>query len=288
MKQRPGKPPKRGPKKSLLRAASKAALLAAGTGGSTAPRNASQIGKTIPIVGIGASAGGLEAFTQLLRALPPDTGMAFVFVQHLEARHESMLTKLLAKSTEMPIAEVEQGMLVQPNHVYVIPPNADIDVMNGALNLVVRKDRAGRHMPIDSFFQSLAEHRGARAIGVILSGTASDGTLGLKAIKAQGGITFAQEPESAKYDGMPRSAIAAGCIDFVLPPEGVARHFRRSVGIPTSGCRSKKFFFRHRSRSLNECSSCCEPLREWISGTTRNPPSNGASPAAWHCRRSNH
>ena len=180
-----------------------------------------------PIVGIGASAGGLEAFTQLLRALPQDTGMAFVLVQHLEARHESMLTKLLAGVTPMSVAEVRQGMQVQPNHMYVIPPNADITVANGVLQLIRREAPAGRHMPIDHFFRSLAEDQGGRAIGVILSGTAADGTLGLKAIKAEGGITFAQEPESAKYDGMPRSAIAAGCVDFVLPPERIAKELSR-------------------------------------------------------------
>jgi two-component system CheB/CheR fusion protein len=175
-----------------------------------------------PIVGVGASAGGLEAFTQLLQALPPDTGMAFVLVQHLEARHESILARLLSGVTQMAIAEVKQGMRVQPSHVYVIPPNADITIEQGVLQLVRRRAPAGFHMPIDHFFRSLAEDQGARAIGVILSGTASDGTLGMKAIKAGGGVTFAQEPGSAKYDGMPRNAITAGCIDFVLTPESIA------------------------------------------------------------------
>ena len=180
-----------------------------------------------PIVGIGASAGGLEAFTQLLRALSPDTGMAFVLVQHLEARHGSMLTRLLAAVTPMAVAEAEQGAQLQPDHIYVIPPNADITVVSGILHLNRREAPAGRHMPIDHFFRSLAEDQRARAIGVILSGTAADGTLGLKAIKAGGGITLAQTPESAKYDGMPRSAIAAGCVDFVLPPEGIAKEISR-------------------------------------------------------------
>jgi two-component system CheB/CheR fusion protein len=175
-----------------------------------------------PIVGVGASAGGLEAFTQLLQAVPVDTGIAFVLVQHLDARHESMLTKLLSRATGMAIAEVKQGMRVRPSYVYVIPPNADITIVKGVLQLVRRTAPAGLHMPIDHFFCSLAEDQGARAIGVILSGTASDGTLGLKAIKAEGGVTFVQEPESAKYDGMPRSAIATGCVDFVLTPERIA------------------------------------------------------------------
>jgi len=187
------------------------------------------------IVGIGASAGGLEAIKQLLQALSPDTGMAFVYVQHLEARHESMLTKLLASATKMPIAEVRQGARVQPNHVYVIPPNADIRISRGVLQAVRRKAPREHHLPIDDFFRSLAQDQGARAIGVILSGTASDGTLGLKAIKVEGGITFAQEPETAKFDGMPTNAISAGCVDFVLPPERIAREIIRISRHPYVG-----------------------------------------------------
>lgn len=178
--------------------------------------------KPVAVVGIGASAGGLEAIKQLLQSLPATTGMAFVFVQHLEARHESMLTSILSNSTEMPIAEIKDGTPVAPNHVYVIPPNADIRLVDGVLHVFGRKAPRGRHLPIDDFFQSLAEDQGAKAIGVILSGTASDGTLGLRAIKSDGGITFAQEPETAKFDGMPANAIAAGCVDFVLPPNRIA------------------------------------------------------------------
>ena len=179
-------------------------------------------GEPMAIVGIGASAGGLEAITQLLHALPPDTGMAFVYVQHLEARHESILTKLLASSTQMPVADVKQGARVQPNHVYVIPPNTDIRISGGVLQAARRKGGVDHHLPIDDFFRSLAQDQGTRAVGVILSGTASDGTLGLKAIKVEGGITFAQEPETAKFDGMPTNAISAGCVDFVLPPDRIA------------------------------------------------------------------
>jgi two-component system, chemotaxis family, CheB/CheR fusion protein len=180
-------------------------------------------GKTFPIVGIGASAGGLEAFTQLLTALPLDTGMAFVLVQHLEAKHESLLARLLSKATQMPVTEVRQGTRVEPNHVYVIPANADLILGDGALRIMRRKTSASPHLPIDHFFRTLAESQGPRAVGVILSGTATDGTLGLKAIKLAGGTTFAQEPRSAKFDGMPKSAILAGCVDFVLRPERIAR-----------------------------------------------------------------
>jgi PAS domain S-box-containing protein len=187
------------------------------------------------IVGIGASAGGLEAFTQLLQALPPDTGMAFVFVQHLEARHESMLSKLLSTSTEMPIAEVKQGNRAEPNHVYVIPPNADIRIAKGILQVMRRRAPKGHHLPIDHFFRTLAADQGARAIGIILSGTASDGTLGLRAIKVEGGITFAQEPDTAKFDGMPTNAITAGCVDFILPPERIAAELARISRHPYVG-----------------------------------------------------
>src|SRR5438552_18081613 len=180
-----------------------------------------------PIVGVGASAGGLEAFTQLLRALGPGTGMAYVLVQHLDPSHESALTELLAKATEMPVRQVTDATPVEPNHVYVIPPNVDMIISQGILRLTARTETRGYHMPIDRFLRSLAEDQGSNAIGVILSGTASDGTLGLAATKAEGGITFAQDEKSAKFDGMPQSAIAAGCVDFVLPPEAIGRKLER-------------------------------------------------------------
>jgi two-component system, chemotaxis family, CheB/CheR fusion protein len=188
-----------------------------------------------PIVGIGASAGGLEAFTKVLGALSTDTGMAFVLVQHLEPKHESALTAILSKATEMPVREVKEGMHVEANHVYVIPANSDMSVLDGLLHIAGRTAPPGRHLPIDYFFSSLAESRGPRAIGVVLSGTASDGTAGIKAIKAAGGVTFAQEPESARFDGMPRSAIASGCVDFVLTPERIAAELARLVQHPFLG-----------------------------------------------------
>ncbi len=179
------------------------------------------------IVGVGASAGGLEAFTQLLKALPSRTGMAYVLVQHLDPTHESALTEILAKTTEMPVSQVTDATPVEPNHVYVIPPNVDMIISQGILRLTARTETRGRHMPIDRFLRSLAEDQRSNAIGVILSGTASDGTLGLAAIKAEGGITFAQDEKSAKYDGMPQSALAAGCVDLVLPPDGIAEELAR-------------------------------------------------------------
>src|SRR5205085_1210127 len=185
-----------------------------------------------PIVGVGASAGGLEAFTQLLKALGPGSGMAYVLVQHLDPSHESALTELLAKATEMPVRQVTDATPVEPNHVYVIPPNVDMIISQGILRLTARTETRGYHMPIDRFLRSLAEDQGSNAIGVILSGTASDGTLGLAATKAEGGITFAQDEKSAKYDGMPRSAVAAGCVDFVLSPKKIAQELGRIASNP--------------------------------------------------------
>jgi two-component system CheB/CheR fusion protein len=182
---------------------------------------------SFPIVGIGASAGGLEAFRELLRALPADAGMAYVVVQHLDPSHESLLPDLLARATRMPVHQAREGLEVCVGQVYVIAPNTDMTLSQGALQLVPRTQARGQHLSIDTFLRSLAASRGARALGVILSGTAADGTLGLQAIKAVGGITFAQDPTSAQFDGMPQSAIAAGCVDFVGSPQDIARELTR-------------------------------------------------------------
>jgi len=178
---------------------------------------------SFPIVGIGASAGGLEAFSELLRYLPEKTGMAFVLVQHLDPKHGSALQEILSRTTKIPVTEVSQGVVVEPDHAYVIPANTNLTIKNGMLQLGSRVVTHGQHMPINDFFRSLAESAGQQAIGVILSGTASDGTEGCRAIKAAGGITFAQDAESAKYDSMPRNAVNAGCIDFILSPKDIAR-----------------------------------------------------------------
>ena len=182
--------------------------------------------RSFPIVGIGASAGGLDAFKQLLQALSADTGMAFVLVQHLAPTHVSMLADILACSTTMPVVEVKDEPPVLANHVYVIPPNRTMVMTDGHLRLLPREEGRGLHRPIDAFFRSLAEQDSHQAVGVILSGTGTDGTLGLAAIKAEGGITFAQDG-TAQQDGMPRNAIAAGYADFVLPPEQIAAELAR-------------------------------------------------------------
>ncbi len=180
----------------------------------------------IPIVAIGASAGGLDAFTQLLRALPGDTGLAFVLIQHLDPTHPSMLVDILSRATVMPIDEAGNHMRVEANHVYVIPPGVTMSMAEGMLQLSPRTEPRGHHRPIDDFLRSLAEAQGHRSIGVILSGTATDGTLGLEAIKAEGGITFAQD-DTAQHKSMPHSAVAAGCVDFVLPPSQIAQEIAR-------------------------------------------------------------
>ncbi|MEX2207781.1 MAG: chemotaxis protein CheB [Myxococcota bacterium] len=179
------------------------------------------------IVGVGASAGGLEAYSQLLAALPSDTGMAFVLLQHLDPTHESALVGLLARFTRMPIVEATQGLAVERDHVYVIPPNATLTIAGRALQLGPRSTERVPHLPIDHFLQSLAEDQKACAIGVILSGSGTDGTRGLEEIKAEGGITFAQQPESAKHPSMPQSAVRSGCVDRVLPVAEIASELAR-------------------------------------------------------------
>ena len=184
------------------------------------------------IAAIGASAGGIEAFSELIRNLPPDTGMAFVLIQHLDPKHQSILTELVSRETTMRVAEVKNGMMVEPNNVYVIPPNATMSIFQHALQLSPREELRGQHMVVDHFMRSLAEDQRNKAIGVILSGSGSDGTLGMSEIQAHGGVTFAQDETSAKYDGMPRSAIAAGSVDYVLPPKGIALELARIANHP--------------------------------------------------------
>jgi len=170
-----------------------------------------------PVVGIGASAGGLEAFEAFFRACPADTGMAFVLVPHLDPGHASFLTEILQRSTAMPVVEAMDQLAVESNHVYVIPPNREMAILHGVLQLSVPEQARGQRMPIDAFLRSLAEDQAERAIGIILSGTAADGTLGLRAILGAGGVCMVQEPSTAKYDGMPQSAIGAGYPPVTTP-----------------------------------------------------------------------
>ncbi len=180
-----------------------------------------------PIVAIGGSAGGLEAFRQLFAHLPADTGLAFIVIQHLDPERPSMLASVLASDIRMPVVEVAEGMRIEPNRVYVIPSDADLSIRSGVLGLVPRQQTGKLHLPIDSFFRALAEDQPGRAIGVVVSGAGSDGTEGLRAIKAAGGITLVQDPSSAQFRSMPESAIAAGVVDFRAAPEVIAQELVR-------------------------------------------------------------
>jgi two-component system CheB/CheR fusion protein len=172
-----------------------------------------------PIVGIGASAGGLEAFECFFRACPADIGMAFVLVPHLDPDHQSLLTEILQRCTAMPVAQALDQTCVEPNHIYIIPPNREMGILNGVLQLSLPDHARGQRMPINDFLRALAEDQAEYAIGIILSGTASDGTLGLRAILGVGGVCMVQEPDTAKFDSMPQSAINAGYATHILPVE---------------------------------------------------------------------
>ena len=184
-----------------------------------------------PVVALGASAGGLDTFRKLFDALPASNGMAFVLIQHLDPKHESMMVDLLAGHTPMKVLQAADGMPLERDHVYLIPPGAYLAIRDGALRLSKPLERHGARMPFDFFLRSLAEECGERAICAILSGTGTDGSLGLKAVKEKGGLVIVQDPQEAAFDGMPRSAIDTGGADLVLPvakiPQALARYSRQ-------------------------------------------------------------
>ncbi|MEY8690022.1 MAG: chemotaxis protein CheB [Leptothrix sp. (in: b-proteobacteria)] len=175
------------------------------------------------IVGIGASAGGLEAFEQFLRAMPADSGLGLVLIQHLDPSHESLLVDILQRATTMPVVQALDQMPVLPDRVHVIPPNRDLAIRHGVLNVTLPVAPHGLRMPIDAFLRSLAEDQGDAAAGIVLSGTGTDGTLGLRAIFGAGGLCLVQSPANAKYGGMPASAISAGYANQVLDVEKMPR-----------------------------------------------------------------
>ena len=183
------------------------------------------------VVGIGASAGGLEALQQFLTFLPSDTGMAFVIIQHLSPDHKSLLVDILGKYTAMPVTEAEDGMRVERNHIYLLPPKYNIEIISDTLYLSEYNHSHINH-PIDIFFRSLANAYENKAVAVILSGTGSDGTNGIRSIKENNGMIIVQTPDSAKFDGMPRNAISTGFVDLVLNPDAIARemsHIAKSM-----------------------------------------------------------
>jgi two-component system, chemotaxis family, CheB/CheR fusion protein len=198
---------------------------------------------TLPffVVGLGASAGGIEALLRFLEAMPADNGMAFVIVLHLSPKHESNVAHILQEKTRMPVLQVTETVAIEPNHVYIIPPTKDLLMNDGSLQVVSAARPRGRHVAIDVFFRTLAEVHRDRAVGVILSGAGSDGTVGIARIKEKGGITFAQAPDDAEHDSMPRCAIQAGMVDLVLPvvemPQKLIELFRNatSLQLPAAG-----------------------------------------------------
>jgi len=187
---------------------------------------------TFPIVGIGSSAGGLEALEQFLGHVPERSGMAFVIVQHLDPTHKGIMSELLQRVTSMQVRQVKDRTQVKPDCVYVIPPNKDMSVLHGVLHLFPPSAPRGLRLAIDFFFRSLALDQEEHSIGVILSGMGSDGTLGLRAIKEKAGVVLVQEPGTAKFDGMPRSAVDAGLADIVAPaeelPEKILAYLKRT------------------------------------------------------------
>ncbi len=184
------------------------------------------------IVGIGASAGGLEAIEAFFKKMPANSGLAFVVVQHLSPDYKSLMVELLSKHTEMPVNRIEDGVLVKENNIYLLPPRKNLSSFHGRLLLTEQDHSEGLNLPIDIFFRSLAEDMGEFAISVVLSGTGSDGTRGIRAIKERGGMVMVQDDETAKFDGMPKNAIATGLADFILSPDEMPKQLLSFVKHP--------------------------------------------------------
>jgi len=215
-------------------------------GKKTSPKLQKRHMMSFPIVAIGASAGGTEAFIEFLKYLPADANMAYVFIMHLAPGHESVLDQLISRATKIPVVRIKDNLTVKPSHLYVIPEDKDIAIKDGVLKLMPRLKVKGQHMPINLFFRSLAKDQDGNAIGIILSGTGSDGTEGLKELKACGGITFAQDDKTARHPEMVCNAIAAGCVDFVMTPQKLAGELDKIsrhpyVQVPPSMVLEKEF-----------------------------------------------
>ncbi|MBL8842796.1 MAG: PAS domain-containing protein [Planctomycetes bacterium] len=208
------------------------------------------------VVGIGASTGGLEAFSQLLVALPPDTGMTFVLVQHLAPKLKSLLAELLALKTALPVVQAEDGMVLRRDHVVVIPPDTELTMTPGRLHLAARPRGPAQHLPIDAFFRSLAHGTDSRCVAIVLSGAAADGAQGLREVKAAGGITIAQDPASARCAAMPHAAIATGAVDRVLAPAAIAVELARIAKLPATAPQPRP----RRPRSASGAEVTAEPL----------------------------
>ena len=233
-----------------------------------------------PIVGIGASAGGLEALKLFLSHVPVNSGMAFVIVQHLDPKRKGMLVEILQRNTPMPVEQVKDRTRVKPNCVYVIPPNKEMSILHGILHLLEPVSAHGLRLPINYFFHSLAEDQNERSIGVILSGMGSDGSLGLRAIHEKAGLTCVQEPQSAKFDGIPRSAIEDGLVDVVAAAEALPSRIIDSLLHPHMANKPGHVVADEDHSGLEKWSFCCVRRRTAIFRCTKKRPciagSNGA------------
>ena len=241
-----------------------------------------------PVVGIGASAGGLDACRKLVGAIPAGNGMAFILVQHLDPTHESMMVDLLAGHTALTVREATDGMPIEREHLYVIPPGTYLAVADGALHLSRPQARHGARLPFDFLLHSMAADCGALAVCVILSGTGADGSLGLKAVKESGGLVIAQDPDEAGYDGMPRSAIATDAVDLVLPvakiPDGAGSNSAGGLPLPTA--MTARFRGTKSPTGWPRSSISCAPRPTTISRCTSRGRCSAGSNGAWRWRRS--
>jgi two-component system, chemotaxis family, CheB/CheR fusion protein len=229
----------------------------------------------------------LAAFEAFFSGMPADPGMAFVLVQHLAPDHASILCDLIRRYTRMDVFEVEDGMPVRINCVYIIPPGRDMAFLNGALQLLDPVESRGRRLPIDFFFRSLAQDQHERAIGIVLSGTGSDGTLGVRAIKDGGGMAMAQSPESTEFDGMPRSVIATGLVDYELPPAGMpARLIAYIANASGNAARSGDVPAPKTVDALKKSLSCCGRRPATTFRNTSRARSSGGSSGGWPSTRS--
>jgi two-component system CheB/CheR fusion protein len=206
----------------------------------------------VRVVAMGASAGGLEAFELFFRNMPVDSGLAFVVIQHLDPTHKSILNEIIGRYTTMKVTEVTEGVDIEKNQVYIIPPNRDLVILNGRLHTIEPSTRRGFRQPVDFFFRNLALEFKERAIGIVLSGTGSEGGLGSRAIKGEGGMIMVQAPETAKYDGMPRNAIATGLADFILPPERMPEQLIAYIRHSPSSSRSRDQISREEDDALDK------------------------------------
>tara|TARA_Y100000815_G_scaffold182339_1_gene166187 strand:+ start:386 stop:1315 length:930 start_codon:yes stop_codon:yes gene_type:complete len=242
------------------------------------PKNSQLTRSTLkfPVVGIGASAGGLTALLTLFEHMPSDCGMAFVVIMHLSPKHESNVDKILQNVTRMPVLQVTQPVPIERNHIYVIPPAMDLSMNDGYLRLAKPERERGAQVAIDLFFRALADVHHTHAMGIVLSGTGADGSVGLARIKEQGGVTLAQTPEDAEYDSMPRNAIETGMVDIVLP---VADMPERLVELR----RNQEVLLNRRTRSRRRAT----PNRPTRTRANWNPPRpiRNPNPTNWRCAR---